>query len=145
MFARTFIADDRTQARHLSANMRDSFRSIVYGYMSRIRRADANLHFPERVIQLHKVDPVPEELELINAIANAVRSLNRLSQISILQAVSSSPQALLAQLKKMAANGTVAQGLATRVEEIVGRISITAKLRGLAALVEKLRAEQPER
>jgi superfamily II DNA or RNA helicase len=145
VFARTFIADDRTQARHLSANMRDSFRSIVYGYMSRIRRADANLHFPERVVQLHKVDPVPEELELINVIANAVRSLNRLSQISILQAVISSPHALLAQLKKMAANGTVPQGLATRVEEIVGRISITAKLRGLAALVEKLRAEQPER
>jgi ERCC4-related helicase len=145
MFARTFIADDRTQARHLAANMRDSFRSIVYGYMSRIRRADANLHFPERVVQLHKVDPVPEELELINTIASAIRSLNRLSQISILQAVISSPHALLAQLKKMAANGTVPQSLATRVEEIVGRISITAKLRGLASLVEELRAEQPER
>jgi superfamily II DNA or RNA helicase len=145
MFARTFIADDRTQARHLAANMRDSFRSIVYGYMSRIRRADANLHFPERIVQLHKVDPVPEELELINAIASAIRSLNRLSQISILQAVISSPHALLAQLKKMVANGTVPQSLATRVEEIVGRIRITAKLRGLASLVEKLRAEQPER
>ena len=145
MFARTFIADDRTQARHLAANMRDSFRSIVYGYMSRIRRVDANLHFPERVVQLHKVDPVPEELELINAIASPIRSLNRLSQISILQAVISSPQALLAQLKKMAANGTVPQSLAVRVEEIVGKISITAKLRGLGALVDKLRAEQSER
>jgi superfamily II DNA or RNA helicase len=145
MFARSFISDDRTQARHLAANMRDSFRSIVYGYMSRIRRADANLHFPERVVQLHKVDPAPDELELINVIASAIRSLNRLSQISILQAVISSPQALLAQLKKMAANGTVPQSLAMRVEEIVGRISITAKLRGLAALVDKLRAEQPER
>src|SRR3984893_1356662 len=145
VFARTFIADDRTQARHLAANMRDSFRSIVYGYMSRIRRADANLHFPERVVQLHKVDPVPEELELINAIASPIRSLNRLSQISILQAVISSPHALLAQLKKMAANGTVPQSLATRVEEIVGRIGTTAKLRGLASLVDRLRAEQPER
>jgi superfamily II DNA or RNA helicase len=145
VFARTFIADDRTQARHLAPNMRDSFRSIVYGYMSRIRRADANLHFPERVVQLHKVDPVPEELELINAIASAIRSLNRLSQISLLQAVISSPQALLSQLKKMAANETVPQSLAVRVEEIVGKINVTAKLRGLGALVDKLRAEQPER
>jgi superfamily II DNA or RNA helicase len=144
VFARTFIGDDRTQARRLAANMRDSFRSIVYGYMSRIRRADANLHFPERVVQLHKVDPVPEELELIKAISSAIQSLNRLSQISILQAVISSPHALLAQLKKMAANGTVPQSLATRVEEIVSRISITAKLRGLASLVDKLRIEQPE-
>src|SRR5947208_6660643 len=46
IFARTFIADDRTQARRLHSNMREAFRSIVYGYMSRIRRADANLHFP---------------------------------------------------------------------------------------------------
>src|SRR3984893_5492121 len=145
VFARTFIADDRTQARHLNANMRDSFRSIVYGYMSRIRRGDGNLHFPERVVQLHKVDPVPEELELINAVASAIRSLNRLSQISILQAVISSPHALLAQLKKMAANETVPQSLATRVEEIVGRITITAKVTGPASLVEGLRAEQPER
>jgi hypothetical protein len=145
VFARTFIADDRTQARHLAANMRESFRSIVYGYMSRIRRADANLHFPERIVQLHKVDPVPEEFELINVIASAIRNLNRLSQISLLQAVISSPHALLAQLKKMAANGTVPQGLAMRVEEIVGRINITAKLRGLGALVDKLRAEQSEK
>ena len=145
VFARTFIDDDRTQARHLAPNMRDSFRSIVYGYMSRIRRADAKLHFPERVVQLHKVDPVPEELELIKVISSAIRSLNRLSQISLLQAVISSPHALLAQLKKMAANGTVPQSLATRVEEIVSGMSTTAKLRGLASLVDKLRAEQPER
>src|ERR1700730_8319259 len=145
IFARTFIADNRMDARHLNPQMREAFRSVVYGYMSRIRRADANLHFPERIVQLHKVDPVPEELELINAVASAIRSLNRLSQISILQAVISSPHALLAQLKKMAANETVPQSLATRVEEIVGRITITAKLRGLASLVEGLRAEQPER
>jgi hypothetical protein len=144
-FARTFIADDRTQARHLAANMRDSFRSIVYGYMSRIRRADANLHFPERVVQLHKVDPVPEELELIDVVARSIRSLNRLSQISILQAVISSPHAVRAELRNMAAKGTVPESLAARVDEIVGKISVTAKLRGLASLVEELRAEQPDR
>ena len=145
VFARTFIADDRTQARRLHSNMREAFRSIVYGYMSRIRRADANLHFPERVVQLHRVDPVPEELELINVIAGSIQSLNRLAQISILQALVSSPHALLSQLKRMANNKTVPQALATRVEQVVGRISITAKLRGLASLVDRLRAEQPER
>jgi superfamily II DNA or RNA helicase len=145
MFARTFIADDRTQARQLAPHMRDSFRSIVYGYMSRIRRADANLHFPERIVQLHKVDPEPEEQELIKTIAGSIESMDRLSQISILQAVVSSPNALLTELKKRAAKGTVPQDLATRIEKIVGKISITAKLRGLASLVERLQAEQPER
>lgn len=38
-----------------------------------------------------------------------------------------------------------AVSLAEKVEEIVARIPVTAKLQGLAALVDTLRAEQPER
>lgn len=145
IFARTFIADDRTQARRLEPKMRDAFRDIVYGYMSRIRRADANLHFPERVVQLHRVEPLPEERELIDCIAGPIQVLNRLAQISILQALISSPHALRSQLRKMAGNGTAPQTLADQVDEIVARIPATAKLNGLGALVDKLRQEQPER
>ena len=90
IFARTFIADSRMEARHLNPQMREAFRSVVYGYMSRIRRADANLHFPERIVQLHRVNPSAEELELIRLIAGPIQNLNRLSQISILQALISS-------------------------------------------------------
>ncbi len=145
VFARTFIADDRKQARHLVPKMREAFRSVVYGYMSRIRRTDANLHFPERIVQLHRVDPSPEERELIDAIAEPIQSLNRLAQISILQALISSPHALVCQLRKMADNRTVPTSLANKIGEIVARSPTTAKLQGLATLVDKLRAEQPER
>src|SRR5712664_4159793 len=145
MFARTFIADNRTQARQLNPQMRDTFRSIVYGYMSRVRRADANLHFPERIVQLHKVEPTPEEIELISLIAEPIQKLNRLAQISILQALISSPHALNAQLKGMALRGTIPASLASDVQEVVKRIRLTAKLRGLGVLVDKLKAEQPER
>src|ERR1017187_1967342 len=145
VFARTFIADDRAQARQLVPNMREAFRSVVYGYMSRIRRGDANLHFPERIVQLHRVDPLPAEVELIDSIAGPIQSLDRLAQVSVLQALISSPHAVLSQLRKMADHGTVPKSLASKVEEIVARIPITAKLRGLATLVDKLRAEQPER
>jgi superfamily II DNA or RNA helicase len=55
VFARTFIADNRMDARQLTPHMRESFRSIVYTYMSRIRRADANLHFPERMSRLRQL------------------------------------------------------------------------------------------
>ena len=65
IFARKFIADSRTQARQLREETKDEFRSVVYGYMSRVRRGDANLHFPERKVQLHIVDPTPGELEII--------------------------------------------------------------------------------
>ena len=74
--------------------MKDEFRSIVYQYMSRVRRGDANLHFRERIIQLHKVEPTPEERQLIALLAKPVRELkNKFSQIGILQSLTSSPQA----------------------------------------------------
>ena len=144
-FARTFIADDRSQARRLVPKMRDEFRKVVYQYMSRIRRADANLHFPERVVQLHRVDPLPEERELISSIAGPIQTLNRLAQISLLQALISSPHALMSEIRNMANKGTVPEALANQVEEVVGRIPTTAKLEGLGTLVDELRQEQPER
>lgn len=145
MFARKFIADKREQARQLKAEARDEFRSIVYGYMSRVRRGDAKLYFPDRVVQMHRVDPTPAELQLISAIAKPIQKLNRLAQISILQALTSSPDALMAQLNNMANNGTVPQELAATVRDIVTGMPPSAKLHGLGALIEKLKQENPQR
>ncbi len=145
MFARKFIADNREQARRLKPEARDEFRSIVYGYMSRVRRGDAKLYFPERVVQLHKVDPTTAELQLIGAIAKPIQKLNRLAQISILQALTSSPDALMAQLNNMARNGTVPQELAATVRAIVTGMPTSAKLHGLGGLIDRLKRENPER
>jgi hypothetical protein len=144
MFARKFIADDRENARQLKPEARDEFRSIVYGYMSRVRRNDAKLYFPDRVVQLHRVKPTAEELELIKLIAEPIQNLNRLAQISILQALTSSPHALMAQLNTMARNRTVPKQLAAAVSEVVGRMRTSAKLDGLGKLIEQLRHERPD-
>ena len=144
MFARRFIADNKTEARKLNPKMRDEFRSIVYSYMSRIRHEDAKLHFPKRVVQLHEVDPTAEELELIDIVAKSIQKLNRLTQIGILKALVSSPEALLTQLKGMAQRKTAPESLALDVERVVKRISTTAKLRGLGVLVDKLKKEKPD-
>ena len=145
MFARKFIADKRDDARQLKPEAKQEFRSIVYGYMSRMRRGDAKLYFPDRVVQMHRVNPTAGELALIRAIAQPIQSLNKLSQISILQALTSSPQALLGQLNNMARNKTVPPELASTVKGIVDSMSHSAKLVGLAALIEKLRLESPDR
>ena len=145
MFARKFIADNREQARRLKPEAHDEFRSIVYGYMSRVRRGDAKLYFPERVVQMHKVDPTAAELQLIGAIAKPIQELNRLAQISILQALTSSPDALMAQLNNMARNGTVPQKLAATVRAIVTGMPTSAKLHGLGGLIDRLKRENPER
>ncbi len=144
-FARKFIADKRDEARQLKPEAKQEFRSIVYGYMSRMRRGDAKLYFPDRVVQMHRVNPTAGELALIRAIAKPIQNLNKLSQISILQALTSSPQALLGQLNNMARNNTVPLELASTVKEIVDSMPHSAKLLGLAALIEKLRLENPDR
>jgi hypothetical protein len=96
MFIRKFIADNRQEARQLKADTREEFRSIVYGYMSRVRRGDAKLYFPERAVHLHREQPTDAERQLIQVIAKPIQRLNRLAQISILQALTSSPHALMA-------------------------------------------------
>lgn len=144
MFARKFIADDVTQARRLKAEARDEFRSTVYKYMSRVRRGDADLQFPDRVVQLHKVPPTTGEVELISVLSEHIKTLNRLTQISLLQALMSSPDALSKQLNNMADNGTAPLELASSVRAIVECMPPIAKLQGLGALIDKLGRERPD-
>jgi len=145
MFARKFIADNKEQARQLKPASREEFRSIVYSYMSRIRRGDARLYFPDRVVQMHKVEPTTAELDLIRTIATPIQNLNRLAQVSILQALTSSPDALMAQLSNMARKGTVPETLAATVCAIVTGMPLSAKLHGLGALIDGLKEQNPER
>lgn len=144
-FARKFIADDRETARYLKPGSIEEFRSIVYGYMSRVRRGDARLHFPERLVKRRQVDPTPAELELIKTIAEPIQKLNRLVQISILKALASSPDALNSQLKNMARNGTIPVALSRTVDAIVTTMPLTAKLRGLGQLIDELKNQNPDR
>ena len=145
MFARKYIADDRETARHLRTDAIEEFRNVVYGYMSRVRRGDARLHFPDRIVRRHQVNPTPAELALIDAIAEPIQSLNRLAQISILKALASSPEALNSQLKNMARNGTVPAEVSQAVNAIVEKMPTTAKLKGLGQLIEHLKKQNPER
>jgi hypothetical protein len=46
------------RSRVLKPEVREEFRKIVYGYMSRVRRGDANLVFPERKIRLHRREAI---------------------------------------------------------------------------------------
>ena len=91
------------------------------------------------------MDPTAAELELIKVIAKPIQKLNRLAQISILQALTSSPHALMAQLTNMARNGTVPQELAAAVVSIVTGMKTSTKLNGLRALIDQLTRQNPER
>jgi hypothetical protein len=94
---------------------------------------------------MHKVEPTIAERQLIGAIAKPIQQLNRLAQISILQALTSSPDALMAQLNNMARNGIVPEELAATVRTIVTGMPTSAKLHGLSGLIDRLTREHPER
>jgi superfamily II DNA or RNA helicase len=144
MFARSFIADGRATARQLKPEAKDRFRSIVYGYMSRVRRADAQLHFPTRKVIRQGVPPTEDERELIRLIAKPIQQLNRLAQISILQALTSSPDACAAQLENMARKGTFPSDIAQKFRAVVKSMKMSAKLQGVATLVDQLKKENPQ-
>ncbi|MGY4328990.1 SNF2 family DNA or RNA helicase [Bradyrhizobium sp. LB7.2] len=112
--------------------------------MSRVRRGDAQLYFPERRVLRHEVDPTAAELQLIKTIAKPIQKLNRLTQMSILQALTSSPEALSTQLENMARNGTAPTELAVAVKGIVAKMPLTAKLLGLNTLIKTLKQENPD-
>ena len=77
---------------------------------------------------MHRINPSADELRLIKVIAEPIQQLNRLVQISILQALASSPEALSAQLQNMARKGSVPPELAGTVNDIVSRMARPAKL-----------------
>lgn len=144
MFARKFIADNKADARKLRPEAQEEFRGIIYRYMSRVRRGDADLHFPQREVHLHSVDPSEEELEIVKIVARSIEGLDRLTQIGILKTLVSSPEALVLLLRRMSEKGTIKKPFYEEVNEVVKRISITAKLQGLESLIDKLRAEKPD-
>jgi len=145
MFARRFIDGDKETARRLREEAIEEFRSIVYGYMSRVRRGDARLYFPSRRVERRQVDPTEAELKLIKTIALPIQEMNILVQISILKALASSPEALNAQLKNMVRNGTAPAELSIAVNSIVENMPLTAKLIGLGQLIEQLKKQNPDK
>lgn len=142
MFERKFILDSAT-ARQLRPEMREEFQSVVYGYMSRVRRGDAKLYFPSRQVYLNPIRPSTGELALIEAIREPIQKLNRLTQIGILKALVSSPEALARQLENMHHNGTIPPGLSATVTDIVRNMPTAAKLLGLGKLISTLRDANP--
>jgi superfamily II DNA or RNA helicase len=144
-FARKFIADGKRTARELTVEGEAEFRSIVHSTLSRVRRADARLNFPDRQIQMRKVNPTGAELALIDVVAKHLQAMDRPAQIALLQALASSPDALAAELDVMAQARSAPRELAQAVGTTVATIPPGAKLEGLAKLVERLKAQNPDR
>lgn len=130
--------------RRLNPHTGDEFRSILRQYVVRTRRDDANLVFPERKVKTRELQATQLESKLIEYVKEEIGHLNKLMQISVGQAMMSSPQALARQLENMARSRSVSQRVADAVRRIADANPQTAKLTGLISVVKKLRQERPD-
>jgi superfamily II DNA or RNA helicase len=143
-FARRYIGDSRATARQLNPGRRDEFRQHLSQYMVRTRRADCGLNFPNRTVSTHRAQPTAPELELRNAVARIFPKLNGLAQVSIAQALMSSPQALLRQLEGMARSADVVGEITGEVREIVRTMPDAGKLNEIGVILDQLRLKRPD-
>jgi superfamily II DNA or RNA helicase len=143
-FARKFIADGRATARVLVPSRKPEFRRILGEYMVRTRRADANLVFPPRRLKVIPCVGTPGELELFTLVGEVIEDLNGLAQVSVAQALMSSPRALAAQLRNMASRGNVTEDAASRAEAIASRTVESSKSTFLLSFIDQLQRERDD-
>ena len=143
-FALKFIADKREEARALQPQAQEEFQSIVSRYVSRFRRDDVKLSFPDRIVQWLPVEPNIRERDLIAILAKPLQNLEPSAQIALLFALTSSPNAVLAQVNAMAGHGALPEDIRAAVQNIIARMPLSAKLEGLTTIINRLRLATPE-
>jgi superfamily II DNA or RNA helicase len=134
---------DDAAGRRLRPRSADEFRSILRQYIVRTRREDAKLKFPERMVETRKLRGGEVEAKMFQIVRAQIDDLSPLVQISISQAMMSSPQALAMQLRNMAENKTVSSAVAEEMTRFAAKNLMTAKLNGLLTLVRELREQRP--
>jgi superfamily II DNA or RNA helicase len=137
-FAARYIADGRSNARVIHPGRKDEFRHVVNQYMVRTRRDDSRLEFPRREVRLDRTPATSEEMELAQLVSENIEDFNPLLQSSVAQAMMSSPEALIAQLRNMAERGTISQEMLEDAESVATRVTVTGKLQRLAIIISKL-------
>lgn len=137
---RYLLASD---GRHLKPQETEEFRRILRQYVVRTRRGDANLQFPTREVRLVKVDLSPQEKDLTRLVAGHIGDLNALQQISLAQAMMSSPRALAAQLENMSGKNPLLRDAAQEARTQADACKEPAKLGRLLLLCDELKASRP--
>jgi superfamily II DNA/RNA helicase len=131
------------ESRKLNPLLADHFRDILRQYLRRTRREDTGLTFPDRIVEMRRLSAGDVESQMQELVADEIARLNRLSQISVSQAMMSIPQALAAQMANMAGNESIGQEAADAVKQLAEQQPRTAKLEGLLTLIRELKTKHP--
>jgi superfamily II DNA or RNA helicase len=143
-FVDTYIADQKGLQVHQSR--RDDFRRHLGSYIVRTRRTDAKLMFPTRRVETWSMKASLLDQKLLHTVTRHLTTvrLNGFTQLSIGQALMSSPEALADQLQEMSARGTIPQRLYDDVCAAVAAGGTSAKLGGLLAVVKEMSQQRSD-
>ncbi|HEY8552481.1 MAG TPA: DEAD/DEAH box helicase, partial [Thermaerobacter sp.] len=140
-FWRNFLLDKRTPKDP------QQLRQVLAQVMIRNRRAELDLAFPAREVELVGLDPFPEERELYEAVLRAVReeyAERRLYHGTVLplltlqREVCSSSHALRATLERLAGSEGWQSLAWTRVRELARQVDENHKAQMLERLIQRL-------
>lgn len=143
-FARKYIKGPRQKALEVHPNRLREFRGHMRRYIARTRRDEAGLLFPQREVKLHPVKASRHELALGRMLGRHLEELDNLSQISLAQALMSSPHALRAQLANMVSRAPHLGECLKAVEQFVADGRPSAKLLGLGTIIDELQQARPD-
>ncbi len=139
-FAAEYIGDEASRALVLRPDKRDEFRRRLGDYMVRTTRRLSGLVFPSREVALLPCAGGEVETRMLRLVRGL--GVDGLAQISLAEAMMSSPAALAQQLENMAANGTVPPEAAATARGIAEASPTGAKMPALLDLVRRLREER---
>ncbi len=117
---------------------------VLREYLVRTRRVDANLPFPKRLVRTYSARMTAAEKALQDFIARSILGINKLQQISLLQAMMSSPAALWRQVGHMIANGSLSETISNDIDRLVRGYQCPAKLTALISLLNELKDQRPD-
>ena len=143
-FAKKYIKGPRQKALEVYPHRLREFRGHVRRYIARTRRDEAGLLFPQREVKLHPVKASRHELALGRMLGRHLEELDNLSQISLAQALMSSPHALRAQLANMVSGAPHLGECLKAVEQFVADGRLSAKMIGLGAIIDELQKARPD-
>lgn len=142
-FAARYLADRKNSARRLKPGRIPEFRRIVSDYMVRTSRADSGLTFPEREVKSQRCEPGAVERQMEQLVREEMPKLGRLQQLSLAEALMSSPSALATQVRNAASRKQVGERTAKAAEEIADLAPLGCKALPLLDLARRLREERP--
>ncbi len=141
-FNNRYISD--SEGRKLNPGYAKQFRAILREYVYRTRREELQLLFPKRNVKIQRIPHTKPESRMWQWMGRYIELFGSMAQISLAQAMMSSPEALAAQLENMSAKGSVSATLAHEARTWADQIPISAKLNHLLTLVTELQKRNPE-